>query len=204
MKKSKDKVTAILLAGGKSSRMGADKSLMDYKGKKLIQHVVDALRPFSVEIVVVANNLDKYSFLENVVFIKDFILDKGPLVGMISGLESIKTDWAFVTSCDTPFLKGELIDYLWKKKEGLGVIPFANNYFEPLLGLYKKNIALKAKNHFNLKDGSINSFLKVMYEDGLIFKIEKEEIVKAFEKKIFINVNDRETYDSIEKGNYDG
>lgn len=204
MKRCRAKVTAILLAGGKSSRMGRDKSLMDYRGKRLIEHVVDALRLFSTEIIIVTNNLHKYSFLENIVFIKDFVLDKGPLIGMISGLENIKTDWAFVISCDTPFLKGELINYLWMKRKGLGVIPFANNYFEPFLGLYNKKLALKAREHFILKDGSINSFLKSMYKDGLVFKIKKEKIIEAFGEKIFININDKETYNSIEKGNYDG
>ena len=190
-------ITGIVLAGGLSSRMGEDKSLLDFKGKKLIEQVVEAIRPYVDNIMIVADNHEKFSFLPNVTMVRDFEPGRGPLVGMISGLELISTSWAFVTSCDLPFLKGEVVDYLWMQKDGSAVVPWSKGYYEPLAGLYHRDAAIKAKEFFLQGGKSLNGFLKSLESENLVTKIDKEDILKSLGVDIFINVNDKKTYDDI-------
>lgn len=200
---SKYRVGGIILAGGKSSRMGEDKSLMNFRGKRLVENVVDSIRPYTSSLLIVANEWEKFSFIDGVSFTRDILVDKGPLIGMISGLEVIGEKWSFITSCDMPFIKGELIEYLYERKGGLGVIIGDDNYFEPLLGLYNKDIVARAKEYFNRCDGRLNGFLKELERQKLIVKISKDEITREFGEEIFININNRKIYDEIKKGYLD-
>lgn len=200
---SKYRVGGIILAGGKSSRMGEDKSLMNFRGKRLVENVVDSIRPYTSSLLIVANEWEKFSFIDGVSFTRDILVDKGPLIGMISGLEVIEEKWSFITSCDMPFINGELIEYLYERKDGLGVFIGDDNYFEPLLGLYNKDIVSRAKEYFNRCDGRLNGFLKDLERQNLIVKISKDEISREFGEEIFININNREIYNEIKKGYLD-
>ena len=107
---NENKITAIILAGGKSSRMGTDKGLLDFEGNKLIQHVIDNVKSSCEEILVVSNN-DGYNSLGYPV-VKDRFLNRGPLGGIHAGLSITKTNWNFVIGCDMPFAEKHFIAYL--------------------------------------------------------------------------------------------
>ena len=97
-------ITAVILAGGKSSRMGSDKSLLKLGNKTLIEHVVDTVRPYVKSVLIVTNDNEKYHFINDVCFISDIRKDQGPLMGLVSGISSVDTKWSFVTSCDMPLI----------------------------------------------------------------------------------------------------
>lgn len=187
-------ITAVILAGGKSSRMGSDKSLLKLGGKALIEHIVDALRPYVASVIVVTNNKEKYGFLDNVIFIADIINNQGPFIGLISGIKAMDTKWCFATSCDMPMIDGNIIDYLWSNKEGFIVSPSSDDGFEPLVSLYAKDILPFAENMMSLGIRSINRFIAKMEELGYVAKIDKNILLEIFGENTFLNINEYENY----------
>lgn len=106
-----DPVTAVILAGGQGSRMGgADKGLVDYQGRPLIEWALNALRPQAGSILISANrNLDTYAAYGYRV-LPDTLPDyPGPLAGVLAALESIEAGWLVVVPCDTPHLPADLV-----------------------------------------------------------------------------------------------
>lgn len=125
---------AIVLAGGKSSRMGQNKALMMLGGRTVIQRVLDVVSSVFDE-VYISGNCFYYHFLSKGI-IEDNIEQKGPMGGIYSALEYFKED-IFVCSCDMPFISSDLIrDILQKKEENrINVIRFREKIY-PVLGVY--------------------------------------------------------------------
>lgn len=187
-------ITGIILAGGKSSRMGIDKSLLKLGNKTLIEHVVDAIRPYVSAVVIVTNNEEKFSFLNNVSFVPDIIKNQGPFIGLISGIKSIDTKWCFVTSCDMPLIDGNIIEYLWRRKDKYIVSPFSIDGYEPLISLYSKDILPYAEKLMTEDIRSINKFIAIMEELGFVDKIKKNMVLEIFGEETFLNINNRDNY----------
>lgn len=102
------KITGIVLSGGKSLRMGTDKGLLDYKGKSLVQHAVDYLRPHCNEILI-SSNSDIYNSIGYPV-IPDLIQNIGPIGGIFSCIKNIDANKVIVTACDMPEIPKTLIN----------------------------------------------------------------------------------------------
>lgn len=103
-------VTALVLAGGRGSRMGGvDKGLVDYLGKPLISHLLDRLAPQVAGIAINANrNIDQYrSYGWPVLSDSDPSAFDGPLAGMLAGLKHCTTDWLLTAPCDSPFVPAD-------------------------------------------------------------------------------------------------
>ncbi|MDD5450829.1 MAG: molybdenum cofactor guanylyltransferase [Desulfovibrionales bacterium] len=133
------KMTAIILAGGKSERMKENKALLALEGRPIIGHICEVLKDIFDEVIVVTNHPCAYSFL-GVKVITDLIKGKGPLGGLYTGLFYAASSHAFVVACDMPFLKKEVIDYILKQaKPGRDVIvPFVSGVYEPLHAVYAR------------------------------------------------------------------
>ncbi len=98
----RERATAIILAGGKSSRMGGtDKSLLPVSGVPMIEYIAGQLEGHFDEILIGANDSEKYRFL-NLPIVADFETGKGPLMGIYSCLAASASDINFVTACDIP------------------------------------------------------------------------------------------------------
>ena len=107
----RDEITAVVLAGGKSRRMGGeDKGLVEVAGRPMVAHTIDALRPQTAEVVVNANrNAGAYRAITGCRVIADTVGDfAGPLAGMASALESSTTRLLLTAPCDSPLVTGEL------------------------------------------------------------------------------------------------
>jgi molybdopterin-guanine dinucleotide biosynthesis protein A len=105
-----ERVAAVILAGGQGSRMGgADKGLIDYHGRPLIEWALAAIAPQVEELVISANrNLDVYAGYGHRV-LPDILPDfSGPLAGVLAALQAVAADWLVVVPCDTPHLPADL------------------------------------------------------------------------------------------------
>lgn len=105
-----DTLWAVVLAGGAGRRMGgADKGLVVYQGRPLVEWVLDALKPQAAELLISANrNLDRYAAYGHRV-VPDTLPDfPGPLAGVLAALENVTADWLLVVPCDTPHLPADL------------------------------------------------------------------------------------------------
>lgn len=107
-------ITAVILAGGRGTRMGgADKGLVMYQGQALIQHVLQRLTPQVDRILINANrNLTHYQRLGYPVISDDNTRFDGPLAGMAAGLRAVQTTWLLCVPCDSPLLPLDLAERL--------------------------------------------------------------------------------------------
>lgn len=131
------KYSGIILAGGKSSRMGQDKALLEIDGKPMIGYVSELLREFCDEIIVSSSNEEHAPYGDFMV--EDQIKDAGPLAGIQAGLTAAKNEQCFVLSCDTPFVTKEVLERLRENSEDtLIAVSSSNHRLQPLIAIYSK------------------------------------------------------------------
>lgn len=142
MNKEKD-ITGIILAGGKSSRMGREKGLILLQNKPFMQHIIDALQPLVTELIIVSSNPDYDTF--NIKRIEDIVPESGPIAGIHAGLLHSKTKNNLVISCDVPLINtGVLQQLLEYRTENYDIVQFeSKGKTIPLIALYKKQCAEK-------------------------------------------------------------
>lgn len=131
-------VGVIILAGGKSSRMGEDKGLMSLFGKSMVSYVIDLAENLANEIIIVSDNSNYKQFGHQVV--KDIYKEKGPLGGIFAGLSASENETNFVLSCDIPYMQVSLLKLLYESSAGYDVtIPQKDDRVHPLIGVYRKS-----------------------------------------------------------------
>jgi molybdenum cofactor guanylyltransferase len=132
-------IGCIILAGGKSSRMGQDKGLVTLKGKEMIRHVLDAVGGIVSEPIIISNNL-KYRNFSKKVF-SDIISGCGPVGGILSGMFHTDHEKNLVLSCDIPLISSDWLKYLVNNsQENKIMISACNGKLHPLVGVYPKII----------------------------------------------------------------
>ncbi len=143
----KENATAIILAGGKSSRMGRDKSLLSANNLPLIGKIVSQLENYFPEIIIGANDLEKYRFL-NLPVIPDLEEDKGPLMGIYSTLLSSNHEVNFVVACDIPDLDMKYVQELIRQAQDHQIVipTWKDGKHEPLFAVYRRSILDNIKN----------------------------------------------------------
>jgi len=130
-------ITAIILAGGNSSRMKTDKGLLKFKNKLLTEHVLDAVKKFCNIIIITHNSAyQKFGYP----CFKDEMKDKGALGGIYSGLIHSNTLKNFVLGCDMPFISENILQSLFKMIGEEDVLLTEHlGKAEPLCSVYSKN-----------------------------------------------------------------
>lgn len=110
----KQQITGLILAGGKGTRMGSvDKGLQVFRGKPMVEHVLQRLRPQVGKLIINANrHLDMYEALGTPVCPDEFSGFAGPLAGLHAGLSHCETPYLVTAPCDSPFLPMDLVDQL--------------------------------------------------------------------------------------------
>jgi len=129
-------VTGVILAGGKSSRMGSNKALLPYRGGRFIEAIHRQLSGLFEEVLVVTNTPEQYAFL-GCRMVSDIYRDMGALAGLHAGLVNSRTPHIFAVACDMPYLNDSLIRALVARRhQGDVIIPESNNGLEPLHAVY--------------------------------------------------------------------
>ncbi len=132
--------SAIILTGGKSSRMGQPKALLPFGGEPLIVHSVRTLREYFPDIVVVAAPEQELPALP-VTVVHDEVAYQGPVGGILYGLRAASYEFCFVTSCDAPFLNLSLVAYFLSLIENYDVVvPFWEERLQPLQAVYRRSV----------------------------------------------------------------
>ncbi len=142
-------ITVLILAGGKSSRMGRDKALIPINGVPLLRRIYLIARKCSNFVYIVADKQEKYKDIlpKDCSFLSDFPLlgakgSQGPLIGFAGGLKEVKTQWVLLLACDLPRLEAEAINkwisYLSTvKQQDIALLPRSEKGWEPLCGFYR-------------------------------------------------------------------
>ncbi|MCA9806106.1 MAG: molybdenum cofactor guanylyltransferase, partial [Cyanobacteria bacterium HKST-UBA02] len=132
-------LTALILCGGRSRRMGRPKAFLPYEGSTVIAHIVDTITPIFTEVLLVSNEPESYEDL-GVDVVKDILPYRGPMGGILSGLLVAAHEHSFVIACDMPLVDPELIHDLASRREDQDVVVVSHEAgVEPLLAIYSKN-----------------------------------------------------------------
>jgi molybdopterin-guanine dinucleotide biosynthesis protein A len=132
--------TAIVLAGGRSSRMGTPKALLPFDGEPLVAHVVTTLGRLFPEVVVVAAPGQTLPAMP-VRLVRDEVEHQGPVAGIYYGLRAARGDVGFVASCDSAFLNVDLISHLVSEAPGNDVVvPHWQDRYQPLHAVYRRSV----------------------------------------------------------------
>ncbi len=191
-------VTGIILAGGKSTRMGVNKSFLKLGNETIIERITNLMKSIFNEVIIITNSPDEYKLL-NLPLYEDIFKDKGPLGGIHSGLTHSKTKNNFVISCDIPLMTKEMIQYIVECRSEKPIkFCEAAGYHQPLAGVYSKSVIAEVEKVISdgnvVTDKSFHHFLKKVDAE-----IIHPENLPFYRDDIFFNVNSKSDYEHILK-----
>ena len=138
-------ITAVILAGGQSRRMGQDKALLMVKGVPLIRHTIDTVQSVTQTIFVMTPRIEKYRALvtPDCELVKELSPTQGPLAAFSRILPRINQDWILLLACDLPHLSitalQTWVSYLPDVSDDtVAVLPRHSKGWEPLCGFYHR------------------------------------------------------------------
>jgi len=189
---------ALVLAGGESRRMGRNKALIRFGDKPLLLHVVEKVMTMAHEIRVVIgknDNLDDYAAIlpSSVKILRDAVEGKGPLVGILTGMERMRSEYTIVLPCDSPFVKREVLEHLVRLSQGVdAVIPrWPNGNIEPLHAVYRISSSFHAaKAALRKKEQFVIDMIKRL---NRVIYVSTDELRKLDPSLVtFFNINSQE------------
>ena len=180
------KLSGIIIAGGKSSRMGADKTRMQFNDKTFLEHAVDLLKDFTDEIIISINRETDLGIHT----VKDEIPDIGPLGGLYTALKNIQNNAAIVIPVDTPLLSKDVLKYLIENysEHYQACIFEVNGKTEALVGIYHQNILPEIEEQIRKKDYKLQNLL----QKSVARKINADIFAADF-----VNINTKENLEKI-------
>jgi molybdopterin-guanine dinucleotide biosynthesis protein A/molybdopterin converting factor small subunit len=183
--------TAVVLAGGRSSRMGTPKALLPFDDQPLIVHIVAALQRLFAEIVVVASPGQELPTMP-VTLVRDEVAFQGPVGGIYYGLTAAGGDVSFVTSCDSAFLHSPLISHLVSQiSQHDVVVPHWEGRFQPMHAVYRKTVVPFLEGQ--LARGELRPVY--LFDKVRTRRIDEEEVQRFDpEGSSFFNMNTPEDY----------
>lgn len=186
-------ITGIVLAGGKSSRMGSDKGLMIFRSKPLVQYSLDLLSHFCGRILISSNNPDYKKFGFEV--IADDVAGAGPIAGIASCLRQSRTSLNLVLSCDMPLLDPVVFETLLEFTDGnTFVVPVdSGGRAEPLCAFYNKSGLVIAEELIQL--GVYR--LTALFNQAQVRYIRPDDYPVSYNEKWFANLNTLNEFNSI-------
>jgi len=179
-------VTGWILAGGKSSRMGCDKALLDFAGRPLLRHALELASSVIVDVRILGDPA-KYAAFGAV--IADVYSERGPLAGIHAALANSGTDLNLILATDLPFLEPRFLRYLIaaaQATDALVTVPRIGSYFEPLCAVYRKRFGELVEAALSKDQNKVDA----LFADVSTRIITEEEIIKTgFDSAMFRNLN---------------
>ncbi|WP_141430925.1 molybdenum cofactor guanylyltransferase [Bacillus sp. 03113] len=186
--------SVIILAGGKSSRMGKNKALLELRnGMTVIESIIEELSSLSEHVVIVTNQPEEYRFLQ-LPLIKDTWSEIGPLGGIHAGLRESPTSRNLIVACDMPFPSAEIGKYLLLQLDHVqAAVPQINEYTHPLFAAYRKDILSVIEEVVKENKRSMKQLLQKI-QHKLVTETELERLGIQRIEKYFFNMNNPTDY----------
>ena len=180
-----DKITGILLAGGKSERMGREKGFIRVGDSMMYQFPLNVLESLCHKILI--STRKQLEIEEAHEQVKDLISDIGPMGGLYTCLKHSETDLNLVVPYDLPLVNRELFLHLLKHVDGYDIVIAAKEPGkpEPLCGIYRKTVLPVMQTMIHEKNYAIHQLLTRVNSNILIV----DHTLPFFHEKLFINVN---------------
>ncbi|MFC1966090.1 molybdenum cofactor guanylyltransferase [Chloroflexota bacterium] len=181
-------VSAVVLAGGKNLRLGKNKALETFYGKSLIERVIERIRPLASQILIVTSKQQSDLAVAGTEALLDLYPDKGPLVGIYTGLTYSRSSHSITVACDMPFLNTELLRYMTELSGDFdAVVPrLEEEKIEPLHAVYSKSCLPAIRERLESNHLGIHSFLKAVN----VRYVERDECQRLDPELLsFFNIN---------------
>ncbi len=190
-------LSGIILAGGKSNRMGKNKALLELGGMTLIERVARVLSGVCSEIIIAGGDVKELGHLGYPV-VPDIHQGCGPLSGIHAGLTAARNRYGFVAACDIPFLDEKLVQRIISEADGYdAVILKHGNYFEPLFSLYGKAFTGAAET--SIKNGVYKVTAPLYLVRWKAVEVDFSEFPDL--QKLLMNLNTPEDYEKAKRIN---
>jgi len=186
-----ERVTAFVLAGGKSTRMGTDKAFLEFNGRTLLANALELGRSVAEEVRIAG---DAAKFADFGTVIEDIYPGCGPLSGMHAALKSSETDLNLMIGVDLPLLEARFLQYLLQTAEhskAVVTLPRVAGYYEPLCAVYRTEFAVPAERA--LAEG--RNKIDAVFAGLPVRVVEDPELAQHhFSPEMFRNVNTPEDW----------
>ncbi len=178
----------IVLAGGKSERMGTDKALLQLRGQTLLERTLLALSPLSEEVLVVSERADKYPLILGR-GVADRFPGAGPLGGIVTGLEILGEGNHLAVACDMPSLQLPVLRYLLSlaNAEVDGVVPMIEGRLEPLCAVYRDTALIPLRQCFEEGERALHRAVRRQLRLRIVTEAELRTLDPTF--TCFHNLN---------------
>ena len=186
-------MTGIILAGGRSSRLGQDKSFVDIGGQPLMNRVINNLKNVCEEIIIVTKKPERFFPLISKFKVKitvDLLPFKAGLIGIYSGMIKSGHKYNFVCGVDMPFISTEVIKYLAQQARGFdAAVPVTETGLEPLCAVYSRTCLKVIQEQIQAQRFKITDF----FDKVKINQVEYKNIKNIDPlPEIFFNINTKE------------
>jgi len=195
--------SAIILAGGKSMRMGFDKQFLKLGDKSNVELLIEKLSPLFKDFIIVTNKPNEYEDKkiknEKNRLVLDEIKDKGPLSGIHIGLKESKSKYAYLIACDMPIVNLDYIRYmmaLLKKNNTDAVVTQARIGIEPFNGFYSRDLIEPIELYLKGNKRDIKTLLETVDTTYIPYK---KALKMSPDWSMFLNLNTKEDLEKYEK-----
>jgi molybdopterin-guanine dinucleotide biosynthesis protein A len=188
------KISAVLLAGGESRRMGKDKATVLFRGTPLWEIQLDLLRKLGPSEILISARTDPPWRPDHAQLIMDDPPSRGPLSGLAASLAKMRTANLLAIAVDLPFMTEDFLRYLCEQiKPGIGVVPKIDNRAEPLAAIYPREAEIHFRDALAGADFSLQTLVRHLLAAGRL----REVSIAEQQRKLFRNVNEPADLQSV-------
>ena len=192
----KSDITGVILAGGKSSRIGSDKSFLNISGEQFISRILSTMQSVFSEVIISTNNSEPYKIF-GVELVQDIISSIGPLSGIYSTLKYADTEKIFVSSCDMPLIDADIIKNILNiNTDAQVILPVINLIPQYDFGIYEKSILPQIENLISSRDEKVSLKKLIPLVKTTLIKVEE---LPAYNEWTFLNINTIENYQRLKE-----
>jgi molybdopterin-guanine dinucleotide biosynthesis protein A len=195
--------SAVILAGGKSSRMGFDKQFLRIRNRSLLRFHGRALSELFDQIVVVTNSPQLY--LEtSFTLVSDEIRDKGPLAGLHVGLKAARSHYVYLLACDMPYLNLDYIRFMQRRLNTVDVetcVTQQGEWLEPFNGFYSRDLVPIIEEYLARGKQSLFHFIR---SRNTLYVSERQARGFSPDWSMFLNLNTRQEFEQWRRSGAEG
>lgn len=185
-------VTAFILAGGQSSRMGTEKAFLELEGRLLIDRMIDIVKTVAEQVRIVGPK-QKFAAFGQIAL--DIYPERGPLGGIHAALNISRTEFNLVLAVDMPFVEPHFLEYLLQQaahSEALAVVPKTRDGYQPLCASYRKEFEAAVEKALAAGQNKVDA----LFAPAITRVIDEKELAKlGLPDTMFRNLNTREDYE---------
>jgi molybdopterin-guanine dinucleotide biosynthesis protein A len=192
--------SGFILAGGRSSRMGADKAFLELDGRTLLARALDLLGALTPEVWIVG---PRTKFARHGRVIEDVYAGRGPLAGIHAALSSSATELNLILAVDLPFVPERLLRFMIEQasaSDAVATVPHIAGGYQPLCGVYRRSFATMAAAALESGKNKIDA----LFAPTTTRILEESELSRfAFSPEMFENLNTREDLRRASRAQHD-